>query len=183
MPRAGELLVDLTGHVFGRLTVTAFAGRRGRKSQWSCKCTCGGEVVADVSNLKAGKVTSCGCRRREVTAARATHGHDRPGRRSPEYHSWSSMWARARGNKGQRPLDYHLRGITVCERWRSFEAFLADMGPRLAGTSLDRIDVNGNYEPSNCRWATASQQVANRRSGAEVARDRAAVMATLTREV
>jgi hypothetical protein len=120
--------------------------------------------VTAIGNNLDRKTKSCGCLRREVTVSTSTtHGHAGAQKRSPEYQSWTSMLARVRATTGRRYRDYGAGGITVCERWLVFENFLADMGPRPAGTSIDRINNDGNYEPGNCRWATDSQQVANRR--------------------
>ena len=90
------------------------------------------------------------------------HGHAKL--RTPTYHSWLSMRNRCRNERGIDWMNYGGRGITVCAEWSSFEVFFKDMGERLPGTTLDRIDVNGNYEPSNCRWATPKQQRANQRT-------------------
>src|SRR5688500_15251515 len=175
MPRKGSR-VDLSGQRFGRLLVQEFShSAADRRSHWICLCDCGAVITSPANNLRNGNTASCGCLRREVTAANArTHGHSPTTGRSPEYQSWTAMHARVRSLKGSRWRDYGSRGITVCERWVSFENFLADMGPRPAGTTLDRINNDGHNEPDNCRWATRSQQVANRRPAERVARDRAA---------
>lgn len=94
---------------------------------------------------------------------RATHGHTRGRKTTPEFRTWCAMLQRCYYEKGEKYPLYGARGITVCDRWKeSFEAFLEDMGPRPDGYTLDRIDGKGNYEPSNCRWATQKEQIANR---------------------
>ncbi len=89
------------------------------------------------------------------------HGHAGKGKFSPEYHSWAAMWQRCTNPDRESYKHYGGKGVSVCKRWRAFENFLADMGARPAGASLDRIDLAGNYEPGNCRWADATTQARN----------------------
>jgi hypothetical protein len=117
-------------------------------------------------NLRSGDVRSCGCLQREIIARRnRTHGHSVRGAETPTYRSWKAMHTRCTNPNPSTWAHYGGRGIEICERWRSFESFLEDMGERPEGTSIDRIDVDGNYEPGNCRWATPTEQRANRRDG------------------
>jgi hypothetical protein len=152
--------IDLTGQRFHRLTVLTQAPMiRGRYRAWHCRCVCGTEIVITTQGLRSGDTKSCGCLKRHVTSKiMTTHGHTRNGN-SRTYDSWRAM----RGRCLYRTNDfYHLyggRGIKVCERWHSFENFLADMGPRPDGTTLDRYpNTEGNYEPGNFRWATSNEQ-------------------------
>lgn len=160
--------IDIAGLRFGRWLVLERVGlNNAGELVWRCQCDCGTEkeVVGYTLRRKTAPSRSCGCLMREAVGKRArTHGQSSPGRKSPAYQSWDAMWQRVRAKPGHKNYpSYGARGITICERWCSFENFLADMGPRPDGLTLDRIDNDGNYEPGNCRWATASQQNANKR--------------------
>lgn len=158
----GNGFKDLLGKRFARLTVISHAGRVKRKTRWLCVCECGNEIETTADSLQRGDAKSCGCLHREAvgTAAR-THG--RSG--TPEHSIWKAMIRRCYNQNVKEYFRYGGRGIVVCERWRSFENFLADMGERpSAEHSIDRKDNNGNYEPGNCRWATRKQQGRNKRN-------------------
>jgi hypothetical protein len=126
--------------------------RRHRKSSWLCRCNCGKQRIVEGCNLVTGKSASCGCWRNEVNRKRnSTHGASR----SREYTSWNAMKMRCLNPRRTSYKDYGGRGIRISPRWiSSFETFLADMGPRPPGTTLERIKTSGNYEPGNCCWAT-----------------------------
>lgn len=161
---------DITGRRFHRWTALALCGRSNSgKALWRCKCDCGTEQVVIGGNLISGISKSCGCWDSEVTALRnrqnTQHGHSIGGKTSREYNSWTAMIKRC---YRPRDISYHLyggRGIKVCQRWRdSFQHFFNDMGLRPKNTTLDRKDPYGNYEPSNCRWATHLEQAHNKRA-------------------
>ena len=138
---------------------------RTRRRVVNCRCQCGAEKAVLLSSLRTGSSQSCGCAQREaarsVGIANGTHGM----KGTPTYNAWSGMKARCENPANRKFVDYGSRGIKVCERWRnSFENFLGDMGECPKGCSIDRIDTNGHYEPSNCRWATQTVQQRNRRN-------------------
>lgn len=152
--------VDLTGKRFGRLAAVRFDSIRKGSSAWLCRCDCGNEIVAMAYHLKRGATTSCGCYRVEASADRVrTHGLTR----SPTYLTWVSMIQRCENPEATGYEYYGAIGVTVCAAWHDFETFLADMGERPAGRTLDRRDPHGNYERDNCRWATPLEQANNKR--------------------
>lgn len=158
--------LDRSGQVFGRLTVVHATDERtfSGSVKWLCRCVCGNEKVVSGAALKAGHSMSCGCLFKEVAAEKGrkkkTHGLSA----SKVYRSWTGMKRRCYTVSDKKYADYGGRGIRVCDRWiASFENFLADMGMPGHGQTLDRRDVDGDYTPDNCRWATQLEQQNNRR--------------------
>ncbi len=146
--------IELAGKRFGKLVVETSAGRRGRKLFWKCACDCGNIKEVEGQVLREGRTRSCGC---------VTRTHGKTG--TQEHAIWRGMRTRCNNPNASAYPKYGARGIRVCERWDSFENFLSDMGARPSKHhSVDRINPDGNYEPSNCRWATTVEQCNNRRA-------------------
>jgi hypothetical protein len=173
-----EVLAGVTR--FGRLTVVAEAPRIVSPSGFAAlaahvRCDCGVEKVVRAGDLKNGYSESCGCLQRELTAVKIadrsrTHGMAAQGITAGEYKIWGGMKQRCSNPKAASYPRYGGRGITVCARWSdSFEAFMEDMGPRPSDDhSIERENNDGNYEPSNCRWATRTEQARNRKGNTAV---------------
>lgn len=164
-----SVLIDLTGKSFGRLTVIRryfpknLPEWKKNQPQWLCSCVCGKSIVTDGRYLRDGDTKSCGCIEKEVLSNRnKIHGLSN----TDEYRIWRGMKNRCYNKKTYKYPDYGGRGIEVCKRWNdSFMNFVNDIGFRpTKNHSLDRIDVNGNYTPINCRWATSKQQSRNKRN-------------------
>lgn len=179
-PQFPLMTLQLVGETFGQLTVLAqaddYVSPKGQsKSRWVCKCACGNVTTIIGNNLRRGTAASCGCRTRQASRDRRTHGHKIGRYPTPTYKTWLGMKERCLNLNHPSYGYYGGRGVSICDRWvDSFEAFLADMGEcpddpsDWVGThrywSLDRINPDGDYTPQNCRWASPHQQTVNRRS-------------------
>ncbi len=155
---------DVIGMRFGRLVIISEFSqpcnrleRKDKRRMCVCRCDCGNETKTRLDALRAKKTVSCGCYNKDLHTRHLMEG-------TPEYNSWKCMKARCRQPGDPSFKYYGAKGITYCERWESFETFFADMGLKPSPNhTIDRYpDRHGNYQPGNCRWATATEQNQNR---------------------
>lgn len=162
-------LIDITNQRFGRLIAICRGKKKNGKSYWVCRCDCGKEVSVYLNRLKTGSTKSCGCLRNELTSKRQRrHGLTK----TSLHNAWLNMKNRCENPKFNEFHRYGGRGITYCEEWKSFKSFMewalkngfsdekSENGRNIL--SLDRIDLDGNYEPTNCKWSTAFEQAKNK---------------------
>lgn len=155
---------DLLGRRFGSLTVVAFDATIDGRPHWLCQCDCGAIASKKAKYLINGDTSSCGCAQRAMRARGNVKHGGVIGGLSREYRSWRDAKERCYNPKKRSYRWYGALGVTMADHWRdSFAAFDRDMGPCPQGWTLDRIDPHGNYEPSNCRWASWAVQRVNKR--------------------
>lgn len=161
--------IDISGKKFARVTAISRSANRIGISHWKCVCDCGNEFIVSGKSLKSGNTKSCGCLKKEKLIENGKlKKHGLSG--SETYHTWRAMKARCYNKKTESFKNYGGRGITVCDEWRnSFQCFYDDMGRVPKGKSIDRIDNNGNYNPSNCKYSTCKEQLNNTRANKIIA--------------
>jgi hypothetical protein len=162
--------IDLTDKKIGRLTFIKRApdiinkgGRR--RTAWFCNCECGElNIVVNIDGVRTGNIRSCGCIANErIAKLNLSHGASCNGKETREYKSWQKAKERCYNINSPKYKNYGGRGISMCAAWKNnFAQFLKDMGSRPNGLTLERINVDGNYEPSNCRWASKAEQSLNK---------------------
>lgn len=159
---------DETGRWYGRLFVERKVASRKGYAMFECVCDCGKRTIVAGAWLRAGNTSSCGC----AIGGTASHGHSCGHRVTRTYESWTNMKTRCSNPNVAAYKYYGARGVKVCKRWLSFSNFLADMGECPDGYSIERINVNGNYTPKNCKWIPLEEQSKNRRSSSGQCKNR-----------
>lgn len=155
----------MIGQVFGRYTVLAAAPARGGRRYWLCRCVCGVEKEVRGDALKSRNAQSCGCLADDYFKGHRTGATGPDGKITTTYSRWAGMRKRCLNPNDTAYRFYGARGVRVCDRWNSYRKnFLADMGECPDGLTLERVDVAGNYEPGNCKWATWTEQHRNKRT-------------------
>lgn len=154
-------LKDLAGQKFGRLTVIEKSHPKNKKTFWLCECDCGNTTIVSGQDMKNGRIKSCGCIRKE-RGNHFIHGdsHKRL------HNIWSLMFQRCYNPKASGYKNYGGRGISICDEWRKYPVFKdwALANGYADDLTIDRIDNDGNYEPSNCKWSTYKEQAQNKRN-------------------